>query len=181
MPNGPIDARDCYKEENLDLVRKAAKECNVPLFEGVYCITSGPTFETYPEAKYYERLGAGALGMSTVPEIMTANALGLNTIAISMITNLASFLSPVELSDDDVRDASKKAIPNLRNVLLKVVEKIQPNPEQKKKILARFSTEQHAPAVLPITPVFFIFYLKRLISIFLPLMNKQKDSKKLLN
>ena len=163
------------------MVRNAAKECNVPLFEGVYCISSGPTYETYPEAKYYERLGAGALGMSTVPEIMTANALGLNTVAISMITNLASFLSPVELADEDVRDASKKALPNLRAVLLNVIGKIQPNPAQKKKILDRFRTDQVLPPELPITPVLFsllIIFDNRLIFTYQLKQNRKRALKK---
>ncbi len=158
MPEGTLDGRHCYKPENLELIRTAAKECNVPLFEGVYCMCSGPTYESYPEAKMFERLGSGAFGMSTVPEIATATAMGLNVIGISMITNLASFLSPCELADEDVRDASKKALPNLRAVLLNAIMKIQPNPALKEKILARFDSHQAAPAVLPLTQVLFFAF-----------------------
>lgn len=153
MPQGFIDSKSCYKEENLDMVRKAAKDCGVHIFEGVYCMSSGPTYETPAEAKFYERLGAGALGMSTVPEIMTATALGINVVGISMITNLASFLSPCELADEDVRDASKKAIPTMSKLLLNVVEKIQISEAQREKILARFDPAQPVPAVLPLTKV----------------------------
>jgi len=153
LPEGHIDSKDCYKEENLELVRKSAKECGIHLFEGVYAMSSGPTFETPAEAKLLERLGAGALGMSTVPEIMTATALGLNTIGISMITNLASFLSPCELADEDVRDASLKAIPTMRALLLNTISKIEPNRALQDKILARFNPLQKVPALLPLTPV----------------------------
>ncbi len=114
---------------------------------------SGPTYETPCEAKFYERLGAGALGMSTVPEIMTATALGLNVIGISMITNLASFLSPKELTDDDVREVSKIAKPHMCTLLLKVMEMVQIDESKRAKILSRFSPDQPVPPVLPLTKV----------------------------
>ena len=153
-PDGPLDSRTCYKEELLELVRKCAKESEVPIFEGVYCMTSGPTYETYQEAKFFERMGAGALGMSTVPELMTATAMGLHTIGMSMITNLASFLSPCELADEDVRDASKKALPNMRKVLLSIIRKLQPDMARKAKILSRFNPSLPLPPVLPLTIVY---------------------------
>ena len=73
----------------MEIFRLSARELNIPLFEGTYVMTCGPTYETHSEAKLFERMGAGALGMSTVNEILTATALGLRVVGISMITNLA--------------------------------------------------------------------------------------------
>lgn len=155
FPEDFFDTRQCYTEETLQLARDAAKTCGVCIFEGAYFMASGPTYETFIEAKGAERLGAGALGMSTVPEIMTATAIGLKVIAFSMISNPASFLSPCELNDDDVRDASKKAIPNLRSIILNIVERVQPDTARREKILNHFKEEskeeQKAPALLSIT------------------------------
>lgn len=155
MPEGPFDTKKCYSEENLQLARDAAKANEIKLFEGPYFMASGPTYETFVEANKAQKLGAGSLGMSTVPEIVTASAIGIKVIAFSMISNLASFLSKSELSDDDVRDASKKAIPNLRSIILSIVEMIKPDAEQKEKVLAHFKEDQPVPPELPIIKVYF--------------------------
>jgi len=153
FPEESFDTKKCYSEEGLQLARDAAKACGISIFEGTYFMASGPTYETFLEAKGAERLGAGALGMSTVPEAMTARAIGLKVIAFSMISNPASFLSPCELNDDDVRDASKKAIPNLREIILKIVENIKPDNARKEKTLKYFSKDQPLPPLLSLTRV----------------------------
>jgi purine-nucleoside phosphorylase len=152
-PEESFDTRKCYGEEGLQLARDAAKACNISIFEGGYFMASGPTYETFLEAKGAERLGLGALGMSTVPEIMTATAIGLKVIAFSMISNLASFLSPCELTDDDVREASRKAVPNLHSIILKIVEMIKPDAAQQEKILKHFSKDQPLPPPLSLERV----------------------------
>ena len=116
-------------------------------------MTNGPLFETHAEAKLSERLGGGSLGMSTVFEIMSAAVLGLNTIAISMITNLASFLSKEQLSDSDVRDAAGRTQPILRKLLMSVIQRAPLSATCAQQIQARFDPGQKPPQVLPLVPV----------------------------
>ena len=156
MPEGPFDTKKCDSEENLQLARDAAKANEIKLFEGPYFMASGPTYETFVEANKAQKLGAGSLGMSTVPEIVTASALGIKVIAFSMISNLASFLSKSELSDDDVRDAFKKAIPNLRSIILSIVEIIKPDSSQKETVLPHFKEYKPVPPKVPIIKCFFL-------------------------
>lgn len=153
-----FDTKTCYAEENLQLARDAAKACGIPIFEGAYFMASGPTYETFLEAKGAERLGAGALGMSTVPEVVTATAIGIKVIAFSMISNPASFLSPCELNDDDVRDAAHKAAPKLRDIILHIADNIKLDTAQKEKILKHFSADQPLPPILSVTRV--IVYIR---------------------
>jgi purine nucleoside phosphorylase len=65
----------------------------IHLFEGIYGATSGPAYETPSEVIAYSKLGASAFGMSTIPETMTAKAIGLEVFALSLITNLAAGMS----------------------------------------------------------------------------------------
>ncbi len=76
-----------YTEEYRQLALKAAKEKGITLHQGVYCMLSGPNFETPAEVKMCQVLGADANGMSTVPETMTAAYCGIKVLGISALTN----------------------------------------------------------------------------------------------
>ena len=84
---------------------------------GVYLALSGPAFETPAEIHAFEKLGADAVGMSTVPEAMMANALGLQIGAVSCISNLAAGLSAKALSHEDVTRTAALALPNMTRLL----------------------------------------------------------------
>ena len=79
----------------------------MPLQKGVYLWTKGPSYETKSEIKAFAELGADAVGMSTVPEVMQAHTLGLRTLGISTITNHAAGLSPFLLKHEDVLEVGK--------------------------------------------------------------------------
>lgn len=85
--------------------------------EGVYVAVSGPTFETPAEIRAFRALGADAVGMSTVPEAIFANALGLKTAALSCISNRAAGLGAEVLSAEDVQQTVCSALPGMRSVL----------------------------------------------------------------
>ena len=76
-------------------------------YRGVYCGVSGPTYETPAEVRYLQQLGGKAVGMSTVPETIAANHLGIRVCALSCITNLAAGLSQNKLSHDEVTETAR--------------------------------------------------------------------------
>lgn len=76
--------------------------------KGVYCGVSGPTYETPAEVRYLKMIGGKAVGMSTVPEAIAANHLGLRVAALSCITNLAAGISQRKLSHQEVTETAKR-------------------------------------------------------------------------
>ncbi|MBC9789060.1 purine-nucleoside phosphorylase [Carnobacterium maltaromaticum] len=84
------DMSQAYDKEYQEIVRNVAKEMNLDLKEGVYMGFTGPTYETPAEIKMARVIGADAVGMSTVPEVIVARHSGLRVIGVSCITNLAA-------------------------------------------------------------------------------------------
>lgn len=85
-------------------LERAAEALGEPLHKGVYMWFSGPSFETPAEIRMARTLGADAVGMSTVPEVILARFLGLRVAACSVITNLAAGMAAGELSHDETKD-----------------------------------------------------------------------------
>jgi purine-nucleoside phosphorylase len=100
------DMSDPYDRALRALLRECGRETGVRLVEGVYCGLLGPTYETPAEVRMLDRLGADAVGMSTVPEVVVAKALGMRAVGVSCITNLASGISPTKLDHAEVVHAS---------------------------------------------------------------------------
>lgn len=98
-------------------VRAAAARAGIGLREGSYLAVSGPTFETPAEVRAFARLGADAVGMSTVPECIVARHAGLRVFGISCITNLAAGISPEPLSHEDVDKVAGAATGRLIDLL----------------------------------------------------------------
>jgi len=91
-----------------DLLVRAGKNCHLKLQRGVYLAVSGPTYETPAEVRAFGRLGADAVGMSTVPEAIVARQCGLNVVGISCITNLAAGISKEKLSHAEVLETAER-------------------------------------------------------------------------
>jgi xanthosine phosphorylase len=92
--------RDAYDPELLGVLKQAASALDIDLAEGVYLATAGPAFETPAEIRAFRVLGADAVGMSTVPEVILARHCGLRVVGVSAITNLAEGMGGEELSHE---------------------------------------------------------------------------------
>lgn len=96
------DMTFAYTPELQKLACKVADQQGIPLQKGVYLGYMGPSYETPAEIRAFRTLGADAVGMSTVPEVIAANHCGLKVLAISLITNMAAGIEKKKLSGDEV-------------------------------------------------------------------------------
>jgi purine-nucleoside phosphorylase len=103
------------------LAREAARAAQIPLEEGVYAGVLGPSYETPAEIRMMERLGADAVGMSTVPEVLVARARDFRVLGFSVITNLAAGLGAEPLSHADVLERGARAAAQLATLIEAVV------------------------------------------------------------
>ena len=102
------DMTRVYDKELCDLICATAADCNIPLQSGVYFQLTGPNFETPAEIRMMGRLGADAVGMSTVCEAIAAHHMGMRVCGISCISNLAAGLSPDKLTHDEVQETANQ-------------------------------------------------------------------------
>ena len=103
------DMSEPYDAALQQLVRDAARRSGVSLQEGVYAGLLGPAYETPAEVRMLERLGADAVGMSTVPEVIVARAMGMRVVGVSCITNLACGLSSTPITHGEVLETTAVA------------------------------------------------------------------------
>ena len=118
------DMSEPWDAELRRLARDAAGAHGVALEEGVYLGGLGPSYETPAEVRMYERLGADAVGMSTVAEVIAARAAGLRCLGVSTITNLAAGISPTPLSHEEVMAAAATVGHDLGRLLEGVVQRL---------------------------------------------------------
>src|SRR5437870_7838266 len=97
-----VDLTRTYDPGLQRLLHRAARQCRMKLRSGVYLALAGPSYETPAEIRAFARLGADAVGMSTVPEAMVARQCGLRVAALSCITNLAAGIGRKPLSHEEV-------------------------------------------------------------------------------
>jgi purine-nucleoside phosphorylase len=102
------DMSEVYDKALRHKIRDWAQAGGIPLQEGIYLATTGPSFETPAEIRAFAVLGADAVGMSTVPEAIVARQLGLRVIGISCITNAAAGISSGPLSHEEVAETADR-------------------------------------------------------------------------
>ena len=102
------DLTEAYDAELRRRLRRAGRQCGLKLREGVYLALSGPSYETPAEIRALARLGADAVGMSTVPEAIVARQCGLRVAGLACITNLAAGRGDAPLSHAEVLDTSNR-------------------------------------------------------------------------
>jgi purine-nucleoside phosphorylase len=118
------DMTQAYDPELIDLIESSAKALDFKIKGGVYCALLGPTYETPAEIKMLRILGGDLVGMSTVPESIAANHLGMRVAGISCVTNLAAGIGNEKLSHEDVKEVAKIAMNKFSNLLTQLVSEI---------------------------------------------------------
>ena len=121
------DLSDVYSAPWREQVSALALRVRVPLREGVYAFTTGPSYETPAEIRFFARAGADAVGMSTVPEAVQAAALGLPVLGISTVTNAAAGLSAEPLDHADVLAVGRQVRDQLSALVRAVVAETGPS------------------------------------------------------
>ena len=120
------DLSNPYSAAWREQARNIALTLRVPYREGVYVWTSGPSYETPAEIRFFARAGADAVGMSTVPEAIQAAALGLPVLGISTITNPAAGLDPAPLDHADVLEVGRRVRDRLATWVRAIVAETTP-------------------------------------------------------
>jgi purine-nucleoside phosphorylase len=118
------DMSEPYDARLRELARAVALELGVPLREGVYAGLLGPAYETPAEVRMLATLGADAVGMSTVPEVIVARAIGMRVLGISCITNLACGLSMHPLSHDEVIETTTRVAERFQRLVQEIVRRL---------------------------------------------------------
>ena len=114
---GGLDMSDPYSSKYYPLVERIAIENNIPLRQGTLLALTGPSYETAAEIKMIAKIGADATSMSTIPEVIVANHVGLDVIGISCITNMATGISKKPLSHEEVTETANLAEINFKKLL----------------------------------------------------------------
>ena len=116
-----IDMSAAYDPELRRRARAAARTLRLRCSEGVYAALAGPSFETPAEIRALKRLGAHAVGMSTVPEVIAARQRGVRVLAVASITNRAAGLSRAPLNHLEVLEAGRQGARNLASLFNEIV------------------------------------------------------------
>ncbi|MCC7332010.1 MAG: purine-nucleoside phosphorylase [Flavobacteriales bacterium] len=114
-----------YSIEYIKKLKTIASRHNITLREGVYAALSGPTYETPAEYAFVKFLGADAVGMSTVPEVIVANHMNIPCVALSVITDLGVSGKIVEISHEEVQEIAARAEPKLTLLIKELVKSVQ--------------------------------------------------------
>lgn len=116
-----VNMSEPYSRNMIAKVTELAKGLNITVHEGVYLGLQGPTFETLAEYKMVKILGADCVGMSTVPEVIVARHMDMETFGISVITDMGNEESIGTISHDEVLEAAKEAEPKVRSLIKELI------------------------------------------------------------
>ena len=119
------DMSEPYDKNLIALAHKVAQEDNIHLNEGVYVAVIGPNLETRAEYRFLRLIGGDVVGMSTVPEVIVANHMGLRTCAISVVTDECDpdNLQPVNV--EEIIAVAMETEPKLTRILLRMIEELE--------------------------------------------------------
>ena len=126
IPTGPRfpDMHEAYDKGLIRIAEKVAEEKGIHLVHGVYLGTQGPTYETPAEYKAYHMMGADAVGMSTVPEVIVARHCGIKVFGVSVITNMGISDEAEKATHEEVQEVGNSVQPRMTLLITQMLEKI---------------------------------------------------------
>ena len=116
------DMTGAYSCSARALAHQVADELGIQLGDGVYAAVTGPSYETPAEIRYLRTIGADLVGMSTVPEVIVANHMGMNVLAISCVTNMAAGILPQKINHEEVLETTAR----VRDTLVRFLKALLP-------------------------------------------------------
>ncbi len=116
------DMSQAYDPHLRDLACQVAREQNIVLHQGVYVMLAGPSFESPADVRFIQMIGADAVGMSTVPEVIVARHGGMRVLGLSMISN--SLSGHVQVSHDEVLAAGQATVPRVVELIQGILARI---------------------------------------------------------
>ncbi len=119
------DMGNAYDSELRKLLAAVARNHHVEIKDGVYCSVLGPTYETPAEIRMLRIIGADLVGMSTVPEVIAANHLGLKVVGVACITNYAAGIKQEKLNHADVKKVAEKAMVGFATILTETIGELK--------------------------------------------------------
>lgn len=118
------DMSQAYDRELLDIARSAAREGGIRWQEGVYICLGGPNFETRADLRFLSAIGADAVGMSTVPEVIVARHGGTRVLGVSGISNKANLDGETVTTHEEVLEAGKILVPRISSIIRGVLGRL---------------------------------------------------------
>ena len=119
------DMSEAYSAQYREIAREIARQLGIPVAEGVYAAMLGPSYETPAEIRFLRTIGADLVGMSTVPEVIAANHMGMRVLGISCVTNMAAGVLPRSLTHEEVLETGEM----VRDTLIALLKAVLPRLE----------------------------------------------------
>ncbi len=116
------DMSEAYALQYREIAKQAANELEIELAEGVYAAMLGPSYETPAEIRYLRTIGVDVVGMSTVPEVIAANHMGVRVLGISCVTNMAAGILPQKIHHEEVLETGAM----VRDTLVRLLKTVLP-------------------------------------------------------
>lgn len=116
-----VNMSEAYDQALINLAKESARKCGASLQSGVYAGATGPTYETFAEANFLSRIGADAVGMSTVPEVIVAAHAGLKVLGLSCITNVLH-TKRQKTTHEEVLKVSTQACQKIKKLIKAIIE-----------------------------------------------------------
>lgn len=118
------DMSEAYSKAYREIAQQVARDMGFELREGVYAAMLGPSYETPAEIRYLRTIGADLVGMSTVPEVIVANHMGMKVLAISVVTNMAAGILAQKINHEEVLETGARVRGQLIELLKRVIPQL---------------------------------------------------------
>ena len=118
------DMTEAYDSAMRNIALETAGQLKIPIRQGIYLGLPGPSYETPAEIRMFRTLGADAVGMSTIPEVIVANHMGIPVLGVSLITNMAAGILPQTLTHEEVIGTAERTGETFRSLLRAILPRL---------------------------------------------------------